>query len=155
MDTDTTAWEQTPQILFEAIVHRAQDYYSEGRLDRSRELLEKAIKIRPGHGPSWYLLGVIHRREERLPSALICLQRAADIDPSDRGALVNLGESLILAGKVPEGVALLRALFEDGRDPHLPPAEQDSITRRAGAQLAILASLLPPDVSDISDKKQS
>lgn len=132
------AWEATPDLAVLAIEKQARKFYAEERLDRARELLEKLVKMRPQVGPYHALLGVIHRREDRWVPALQCLQRAVEIDSSDRNALVNLGESLVICGKVQEGADLLMTVFEMGFEKGKPPAEQDQLTKRAGAQLAIL-----------------
>ena len=136
-----------PDVIIVALASQAERLYSEDRLDRARELLEILIRHCPDAAGFWSLLGVIHRRQDRIVPALQCLQRALDLDPDDKNALVNLGETLILAGKVIEGAGLLRALFEDGYDPALPPHQQDLFTRRAGAQLALLVSIAEEHVS--------
>lgn len=130
-----------PDVVVAALASQAERFYAEDRLDRAQEILEILVKYRPDAGPFWSFLGVVHRRQDRLVPALQCLQRALDLDPDDKNALVNLGETLIIIGKVTEGAGLLRALFEDGYDPQRPPFEQDLFTRRAGAQLALLVSL--------------
>lgn len=136
------AWESTPDPIALAILEQAKRFYADDRLDRARELAETLISMRPDAGPCWAFLGVIHRRQDRLVAALQCLQRAAELDPTDRNALANLGESLVLAGKLEEGARILRALFEMGYVPGTPPEEQDPFTRRAGAQLALLQKVL-------------
>jgi Flp pilus assembly protein TadD len=132
------AWEATPDLAVLAIEKQARTFYSEERLDRSRELFEKLVKMRPEVGPYHALLGIIHRRQERWVPALQSLQRAVEIDSTDRNALVNLGESLIIVGKAEEGVDILSVVFKMGYEKGKPPAEQDQFTKRAGAQLALL-----------------
>ena len=132
------AWEATPDAIALAIQEQATKFYSDGRLERSQELLEKLVKMRPKAGPVWGLLGVVHRRQKRMVKALQCLQKAAELDPTDRNSLVNLGECLVIAGKVEEGAKILHAVFEMGYDEDKAPEDHDVFTRRAGAQLALM-----------------
>ena len=53
--------------------------------------------------------------------------------------MINLAETLCEVGKATEGVTLMRAVFEEGYDSDKNPNQQDSITKRAGAQLALIA----------------
>lgn len=132
------AWEATPNMVVMTIADRAMAFYSEGRLDRAQDLLQKLVKMRPESSSYWALLGVIHRRKNRIVTALQCLQKAAELDPSNQSALVNLGESLIMVGKLEEGVEVLGAVFNMSVDSDKPVEEQDMMTKRAGAQLAII-----------------
>lgn len=120
------------------VEEQAKTFYSDGRLDRAQQLFEKLVKMRPKASPYWSMLGVIHRRREQLVPALQCLQQAVDLDSSNRNALVNLGETLVLAGKVEEGADVLRAVFEMGFVEGTPAEDQDVLTKRAGAELAML-----------------
>lgn len=132
------AWEAVPTTVVLAIEQQAKRFYAEERLDRARELSEKLVKMRPESSQHWALCGVIYRRHGRLLRALKCLQKAVELDSSNKNALVNLGESLILVGKVVEGADILRVVFENGYDADKTPAEHDVFTKRAGAQLQIL-----------------
>lgn len=135
------AWEATPDMAVLAIEEQAREFYAEERLDRARDLAEKLIKMRPDISQYWALLGVIHRRQDRLVQALQSLQEAVDLDSSNRNALVNLGECLVIAGKVREGTNILRAVYEMGYDPDKPPEDHDVFTKRAGSQLAMLRQI--------------
>ncbi len=136
------AWEATPNMVVMAIAEQAESFYSEGRLDRAGELTKKLVRMRPESSYYWTLLGVIHRRREETVQALQALQRAAELDASNKNALVNLGETLVIAGKVPEGAEMLRAVFEMGYDEEMAPEDHDVYTKRAGAQLAILQKVV-------------
>ena len=136
--SEERAWESTPDLVVLAIDEQARRLYGDERLDRARELYEKLVRMRPNASQYWAMLGVIHRRQDRLVKALKALERAVDIEPMNRNALVNLGESLVLAGKVEEGTKVLRAVFDMGYDEDKPAKEHDVITKRAGAQLAML-----------------
>lgn len=129
------ALEMTPDIIVEQLEASAMEYYRKGELRRSRDYLEQLVMMRPEEASYWTLLGVIYRRQKRRAAALNCLKKAAELAPTDRNTLVNLGETLVEVGKVPAGVELLRAVFEEGYDPDEPPEEQDEFTIRAGATL--------------------
>lgn len=132
------AWEATPDVAVVAIDEQARTFYGQNRLDRAQELYEKLVRMRPEVSEYHAMLGIIHRRQDRLITALQHLQKAAEIDPTDRNALVNLGECLVIAGKVKAGADLLIEVFKMGYEKDKPPVEQDEFTKRAGAQLAIL-----------------
>ncbi|TXD36478.1 tetratricopeptide repeat protein [Lujinxingia vulgaris] len=132
------AWEAAPDLVAAQTQELARRFYKKGELGRAEEVLGKLIKMRPAMSWAHALLGVVYRRQGRLLKALESLQRAAEIDNTDRNTLVNLGECLVLAGKVPEGVDVLRAVFEMGYDPEKAPEEHDMLTRRAGAQLEVI-----------------
>lgn len=132
------AWEATPDAVAMAFKEQATKLYADGHLDRAQQVLEKLVKMRPEAGPVWAFLGVVHRRQKQMVKALQYLQKAVELDPTDRNALVNLGECLIIAGKVEEGAQLLHAVFEMGYDPQIDPDDHDVFTRRAGAQLALM-----------------
>ncbi len=133
--TTLDSLEMTPDIIVDQLEATALEYYGRDQLDRARQYLDKLVKMRPKKVRYWTLLGVVYRRQKRRAAALNCLKTAAELDPEDRNTLVNLGETLIEVGKVPAGVDLLRAVFEEGRDPSKPPEEQDEFTIRAGATL--------------------
>lgn len=128
----------TPDIIVDQLEAAAIEHYQNERLGRARGLLEKLLLMRPEHAPYWTLLGVIYRRQERRPAALTYFRKALTLAPTDRNTLVNLGETLVEAGEVDEGIKLLRAVFDSGRDPAKKPAEQDPLTIRAGADLAFI-----------------
>lgn len=137
LETTADSLEMTPDIIVDQMEATAVEYYRRDDLERAGDYLEKLVQMRPDEADYWCLLGVIHRRRDRRGSALRCLKTAAEIAPEDRNVLVNLGETLIEVGRVPAGVDLLRAVFEEGYDPEKPPKEQDELTIRAGAILEL------------------
>ncbi len=140
-DSEQNAWEATPVAVVLTIEEQARQFYSARRLGRARQHYEKLVKMRPEVSQYWMMLGVIYRRQNRLVKALTCLQRAVDLDSGSRNALLNLGECLVLAGKLEEGVDILRAVFEMGFVDGKSAEEQDQMTKRAGAQLAMLREI--------------
>lgn len=135
---EARAWKATPDVAVMAVEEQARRFYSEDRLDRAGEHYEKLTKMRPEVSDFEAMLGIIHRREGRMVRALQHLQRAAELDSTNRNALVNLGECLVMVGKVKAGADLLIAVFKMGYEKGKPAAEQDVFTKRAGAQLALL-----------------
>ena len=135
------AWQATPNMVVTTIADQALALYSEGRLERARDLLLKLVKMRPGSSTFWSLLGVIYRRQNRPVTALQCLQQAAELDPSNRNALTNLGETLVMVGKLEEGIEVLSAVFQMGVVKGEPAQAQDMMTKRAGAQLGIIEKI--------------
>ncbi|MFU8803537.1 MAG: tetratricopeptide repeat protein [Bradymonadaceae bacterium] len=136
------AMRATPDLVVFQLETTAIEHYQAERLDRAGEFLEKLVEMRPENVDYWALLGVIRRRQGRRIPALEALNQAVELDPTDKNALINLAETLVEAGKVEEGVDLLRAIFEMDYVKGKPAAEQDYFTQRAGAQLAIIKEVL-------------
>ena len=134
-------WEAVPAWVVMTIQAQAEDHYGAGRLERAGESYERLVEMRPKASQYWAMLGVVARRQGRWVAGLKALQRAVELAPQNRNAMVNLGELLICAGKLEEGVEVLNAVFEMGLEPGLSVEEQDMITRRAGAQLAMMERL--------------
>ena len=139
--TNERAWRAIPPMVVLTIEEQATSFYTGGRLHRARQLFEILVKMRPSAAQCWMMLGVIHRRNGDLIRALTSLQRAAELDATNRAALINLGECLVLAGRIEEGVDVMRAVFDMGFVDGAPAVDQDGMTKRAGAQLAVLREL--------------
>jgi len=133
---------KTPDHVVMQCEATAMEFYRRDQLDRALDMLEKLVLIRPDEPTYWTLMGVVFRRKNRRAPALSCLRRAVELDRDDRNSLINLAEVLVEVGKVPEGVDLMRAVFEQGFDPALSPEEHDPITIRAGAQLEFIGGML-------------
>lgn len=69
----------------------ALNHVSEHRLDDARQVLDRLVERRPGFGPAWTALGVVHRRAGAPSRAAACYARALEIDPGDADAHNNLG----------------------------------------------------------------
>jgi predicted Zn-dependent protease len=132
----------TPDAIVAQLEACAVEFYGKKKLARARSYLEQLVLMRPDDAKFWALLGVVCRRQNRRGAALKCLKRAAELDPEDFNILVNLGETLIEVGKVPAGVDLLRAVFDEGYDSSKPPEEQDEFTIRSGATLEFIQKSL-------------
>ena len=131
-----------PETLITQLEVLAAEHYKEERLSHAADILNTLVRWCPERADLWLFLGVIERRRERLGSALTALEQATTIEPENREALLHLGETLCKARRPREGVALLRAVFEMGHDPALPPEGQDALTIRAGACLEAIKSSL-------------
>lgn len=127
--------EHAPDALVAQLVLQAQDHLEHKRFDRAAPIAQVLVHMRPDAAPMWTLLGHVYRRERRFGPALKALTHATKLDSSDRSAMVELGEVLCLVGRPVEGLELVRAVFEMGREQGQPPAAQDPLTIRAGALL--------------------
>lgn len=136
------AMEATPDLIVMQLEAAAIEHYQAKRLDRARDYLDKLVAMRPENVDYWALLGVVHRRQGNLVPALKALRQAVNVDESDKNALINLGEALVEAGKVEAGVEVLRAIFDTDYIKGKPAAEQDYFVQRAGAQLAIIKTVI-------------
>lgn len=131
----------TTQGLFDAAPHQlveelARDYmthHAARRFDRACELAQLLTQMRPKEPVYWAALAVTHRALGRRIPALDAIRRALERDPLDREHALFMGELLCETGEPVEGLALIRAVFDEGRDPDREPAHQDALTRRAGA----------------------
>jgi len=127
--------EHAPDALVAQLVLQAQEHLKHKRFDRAAPIAQVLVHMRPDAAPMWTLLGHVYRRERRFGPALKALTHATSLDPGDRSAMVELGEVLCLVGRPLEGLELVCAVFEMGRDRALPPSAQDPLTIRAGALL--------------------
>ena len=134
-------WQAVPGWLVLTLEAQAEEHYGAGRLDRAMTAYRRLIEMRPSASQYWAMLGIIHRRQGEVVAGLEALQRSVELDANNRNGLVNLGEMLIGAGKVEEGVELLKVVFEMGYREDVSVEEQDMMTRRAGAQLAMMERL--------------
>jgi len=145
----------TPDAVVTQLEAAAVKLYGQKKLGRARGYLEQLVLMRPENAKYWALLGVIWRRQKQRGAALKCLKRAAELDPTDFNALVNLGETLVEVGQVPAGVELLRAVFDEGFDPSKSPEEQDEMTIRSGAMLEFVQKSLRAYVASEKDEAQA
>lgn len=134
-------WQKVPGWWVLTLEAQGEAHYGAGRLERAMAVYQRLIEMRPEASQYWAMLGIIHRRRGEVVQGLEALQRSVELDAHNRNGLVNLGEMLIGAGKVEEGVELLKVVFEMGYREGLSVEDQDQMTRRAGAQLAMMERL--------------
>lgn len=135
MSTSTPATQAIPQALLLQLEALAVEHYKAERLDDAAEILDSLVRWAPENAELWLFLGVVHRRRNELGRSLAALERATTLDPENAEALIHFGEVLCKAGRPREGVALIRAVFDAGHNPALPPEAQDPLVIRAGACL--------------------
>ena len=126
---------QAPDALVLTIFEQAREHLERGSLERAHDAATILVQMRPHEASLWTFKGHICRRLRRYGPALQALTLATQLDPHSRQAMLELGESLCLAGKPVEGLELVRAVFEQGRLKDKPPAQQDHVTQRAGVLL--------------------
>lgn len=84
------------------LLHIEDESYAE-----AETALEEAVKLDPANQPAWSNLGVVRRRLGKTVTAAEAFRRAADLAPSDPGALNNLALAYIDAKDWLSAVALL------------------------------------------------
>lgn len=131
--TEPGALCHAPDALVARLEEDAARHDEQGAFGRASEALEVLVEMRPERPELWVMLGHALRRQRRTGPALLALRRAIELAPEDRDAMLQLGELLCEAGRPVEGLELVRAVFDMGRDPGAPPDEQDLYTIRAGA----------------------
>lgn len=95
-------------------------WYSQGRYAQAKVIFQglAALDESSFHGHAG--LGVIALVQDDLEGAVSHLRRAHEINPKDPTVSVNLGEALLQAGELEEGVRLLEAAMN--QDPgHVNP----------------------------------
>src|SRR5215207_10295450 len=80
-----------------------------GELQRAEALLGAVLAAAPRDADALNLLGVVRARQQRGAEAERLFRRALDADPSHLGAHVNLGELLLVSGRVGEAHDVLLA----------------------------------------------
>ena len=123
----------TPDALVHQFTMQLMEHIERRDFSRGAEIAELLVEMRPESADLWYLLGMCNDRIDRALPALSATKRAVEIDSTHRPAALQLGEMLCKTGKILEGLKLVRAVFDQGRDPKLSPDEQDLVTLRAGA----------------------
>ena len=123
----------TPDALVHQFTKQLTEHIERKDFSRGAEIAELLVEMRPESADLWYLLGMCNDRLNRAIPARSATKRAVELDATHRPAALQLGEMLCKTGKLLEGLKLERAVFAQGRNPALPPAEQDLVTLRAGA----------------------
>jgi tetratricopeptide (TPR) repeat protein len=102
---------------FEALVARYPDtpnvhhaygvYLLIEQQDKAIEHFKRELEIQPGHAPSVMHIAFEYLRRGDAASALPWAKRAVEAAPKDFGAHKALGDALVAAGQVDEGIAHL------------------------------------------------
>ena len=80
----------------------------------------RASILSPGHHHVWNNLGILHKHKDQLRLGVRCFQCARYVDPSNEGAVLNLGRNELLLGNFLDG---WRHLEEPWRKKGLQPRD--------------------------------
>ena len=83
-----------------------------GEPDAARKELEAAKAALPDRPQPDYVLGLIARAGDRTDDAVSAFTRVRELDPSDVGAAINLGQLLVQQRRFDEAIKLLRPAVE-------------------------------------------
>jgi tetratricopeptide (TPR) repeat protein len=83
-----------------------------GEQDEARKELEAAKTALPDRPQADYVLGLIARAADRTDDAVRAFSRVHELDPTDAGAAINLGQLLVQQRKFDEALKLLRPAVE-------------------------------------------
>jgi tetratricopeptide (TPR) repeat protein len=83
-----------------------------GEPDAARKELEAAKAALPDRPQPDYVLGLIARASDRTDDAVSAFTRVRELDPSDVGAAINLGQLLVQQRRFDEAIKLLRPAVE-------------------------------------------
>ncbi|MEO7916810.1 MAG: aspartyl/asparaginyl beta-hydroxylase domain-containing protein, partial [Dokdonella sp.] len=86
-----SAWLERDPEAIEPLGYLGRLALVNNELPRSIELLERATKLQPDHAEIMQDLGIAYRRAQRVDEAMLTLQHAVDIDPSQRRSRLHLG----------------------------------------------------------------
>jgi len=93
-------------------------YDKHGLTDRAIEWYEKALEIAPGFDKANTNLCRALLVERRFPAAARACRRGLRYKPTDANLLKGLGESLVGAGEIDKGIAVLRRSLALNHDDH-------------------------------------
>lgn len=83
-----------------------------GEQDAARKELEGVRAALPDRPQVEYVLGLIARGADRTADAIAAFTRVRELDPTDVGAAINLGQLLVQARRFDEAIKLLRPAVE-------------------------------------------
>lgn len=87
------------------------DSFNQGRYLESESNARSLIAKFPDHGMSWKVLGLSLQRQGRLSEALIAMQKAVELTPSDAEAQINYAATLHEQGLLPEAISNYRQVL--------------------------------------------
>ncbi|MBI4212515.1 MAG: tetratricopeptide repeat protein [Deltaproteobacteria bacterium] len=83
-------------------------YLGMKRYDDARSVFEGVSALAPDSDVPLVALGGVHFCEGRLKEAIACYEQALKLDPGSLFAKVYLGEALLFAGRMDDGMVLLK-----------------------------------------------
>jgi tetratricopeptide (TPR) repeat protein len=91
-----------------ALVKEGREALKRGDLDDAGKALDQAITMNPRRVEAYVVRSAVYLRKKEYTKAIDALQHAQTLAPNDLDVLDQLGSDLVLAGRVDEGVPLLR-----------------------------------------------
>lgn len=82
-------------------------YSKLGNHDKAVETFTKTIKQYPKESMVWYELSMCHNRRKNWNEAIVCLNKALEVDPENRLYPQTLGYTLARAGRIEESLQVL------------------------------------------------
>jgi Tfp pilus assembly protein PilF len=95
-----------------ALIRRAQEHYSLGRVSEARADFEAALRLQPGHAPAWMMLGLVQYAQGRFEEAVASHARAAELRPAFPEAHASRGSALAALGRWDEAAAAFERAIE-------------------------------------------
>ena len=83
-----------------------------GEQDAARKELEAAQAALPDRPQAPYVLGLIARAADRTDDAVAAFSRVRELDPTDVGAAINLGQLLVQQRRFDDAIKLLRPVID-------------------------------------------
>ena len=77
----------------------ALEQFQAGELDQAEKALRRIVRVEPGHGDAWYMLGVVASRRGEHEAAVGLVGKALETSPGNLTYLVNLGILLNQSGR--------------------------------------------------------
>jgi Flp pilus assembly protein TadD len=91
-----------------------------GKSEVSEKLLRKLIQIKPNDAQAYNALGFsLLERNERIPEAVILVEKALQLAPDDAAIIDSVGWGYYRSGKLDESIKLLRRAFASNPDPEV------------------------------------
>ncbi len=93
-------------------VNLARTYLQEGAVEKAREVLDEADRVRPGFHKTDYFRGLYHKVSGEYPEALALLYSVSDRFPRDRVVLNDIGRVHFLNLEPAKGIPLFERVLE-------------------------------------------
>jgi len=86
----------------DAYMQLGRIYLGQGAYGEAQQVLEKATQVNPQNARSFALLGIVYREEGQAERSIQTLKEAVKLDGNAWQAQLELGKTLLLAGKFEE-----------------------------------------------------
>ena len=79
----------------EALFRKGVELYEAGDIWEAILAFEASVQKRPDNDECWHYLGTCHAENDEDKKAIVCLQKAIEVDPYNLGSLLALGTSYV------------------------------------------------------------